>query len=109
MLRRGRRKRPAGAIHITGRKQVVLQVLPHAGQVQSSGNPESRKRGAWAQTGSHQYCGRPNDPGGQGDGASRVEPAGRAAFRGKNPGCTSCVVDDQPVDEQARARTASVR
>ena len=83
---------------------MVLQVLPDAGQVASRGNPERRKRGAWAQTGSHQYCGSPNDPGGQDDGAPGVEAVDRAAFQGKNPGCTSGVVEDQPVDEQARAQ-----
>ena len=104
MLRLGRWKRPAGAIHIAGRKQVVLQVLSDARQVASSGNPESRKFGARAQTGSHQYCRRSNDPGGQDDGAPGVEPVDRAAFQSMNPGCASGVVEGQPVDEQACAQ-----
>ena len=102
MLRLGRWKRPAGAIHIAGRKQVVLQVLSDARQVASNCNPESRKCGARAQTGSHQYCRRSNDPGGQDDGAPGVEPVNRAAFEGIHPGRASGVVEGQPVDEQPR-------
>ena len=48
MLRLGRRKQLAGAIHIAGRKQVVLQVPSDAGYVASNCDPESRKLGVRA-------------------------------------------------------------
>ena len=104
MLRRGRRKRLAGAIQITGREQVVLQVLSDARQVASGRDPEGRQRGARAHTGSHQDGGRSDDSGGQHDRAPGVQPVDRAAVQSIHAGNASGVVEGQPVDEQACAQ-----
>ena len=104
MLRRGRRKRPAGAINVAGSEQVVLQVLPDAGHVAPNANAKSRQPGARAQTGSHHYRRRSDDPGGQNDSAPGIEAVAHAALQCVDPDCASAVVEGKPVDEQAWAQ-----